>query len=55
MELLSSIFGVSLLAISWLFARRFINQLREDNENRQRLADEQRRRIHPRRRPADFR
>jgi positive regulator of sigma E activity len=49
MEILSSIFGLSLLAISWIFARRFIKQLREDSHRQQQLADQQRRRSHPRR------
>ena len=49
MEFLSTIFGVSVLAISWCFARRFIRQMRYESGYRQRGADEKGRGRQPQR------
>jgi tRNA A-37 threonylcarbamoyl transferase component Bud32 len=44
MELLSSIFGLSVIVLSWCFARRFLNQLRDEKRYRQDAANQKLRR-----------
>jgi tRNA A-37 threonylcarbamoyl transferase component Bud32 len=55
MEYLSSVFGLSVIVLSWCFARRFLNQMRDEKRYQRDAANEKLRRHRAQRRADEAR
>jgi hypothetical protein len=55
MEYLSSLFGLSVIVISWCFARRFLNQMRNEKRYQRDAENEKLRRLRAQRRAGETR